>query len=171
MSEPIEFKRIRPRIYIETPLTPEEVNRRIRQQLRDEGRLCSGESTKGYATICPPEEEQHFWSPQLTITLDTDDEEEKTRIRGLYGPKPSVWTMFVFFYAAIGFAIMIISMIGLSYWSLGKPVTLLWLVPVLLLVFLSLYLVAYFGQRLGHKQMTNLHRFLERCLEKEIDHY
>lgn len=170
MSEPINFKRIRPRIYTETLLSPEEVNQRIRTQLKEECRLCSGESTKGYATICPPEEEQHFWSPQLTITLDKD-EDDITRVRGLYGPKPSVWTMFVFFYAAIGFAIMIISMIGLSYWSLGKPATLLWLVPILLLIFLSLYLVAYFGQRLGHKQMTNLHRFLERCLDKEIDHY
>lgn len=170
MSDPINFKRIRPRIYTETDLSPEEVNQRIRTQLREECTLCSGESTKGYATICPPEEEQHFWSPQLTITLDKD-ENDITRVRGLYGPKPSVWTMFVFFYAAIGFAIMIISMIGLSYWSLGKPATLLWLVPALLLIFLSLYLVAYFGQRLGHKQMTNLHRFLERCLNKEIDHY
>jgi hypothetical protein len=170
MSDPINFKRIRPRIYTETLLTPEEVNQRIRKQLREECTLCSGESTRGYATICPPEEDQHFWSPQLTITLDTD-EDNKTRIRGLYGPKPSVWTMFVFFYAAIGFAIMIISMIGLSYWSLGKPATILWLVPILLLIFLSLYLVAYFGQRLGHKQMTNLHRFIERCLDKEIDHY
>lgn len=170
MSDPINFKRIRPRIYTETDLSPEEVDQRIRTQLREERTLCSGESTKGYATICPPEEEQHFWSPQLTITLDKD-ENDITRVRGLYGPKPSVWTMFVFFYAAIGFAIMIISMIGLSYWSLGKPATLLWLVPALLLIFLSLYLVAYFGQRLGHKQMTNLHRFLERCLNKEIDHY
>jgi hypothetical protein len=170
MSDPINFKRIRPRIYTETLLTPEEVNQRIRKQLREECTLCSGESTRGYATICPPEEDQHFWSPQLTITLDTD-EDNKTRISGLYGPKPSVWTMFVFFYAAIGFAIMIISMIGLSYWSLGKPATILWLVPILLLIFLSLYLVAYFGQRLGHKQMTNLHRFIERCLDKEIDHY
>ena len=170
MSDHISFKRIRPRIYTETNLTVEEVDQRIRRQLKDENCLCGGESTKGYATICPPEDDQHFWSPQLTITLDAN-EEDKTKVRGLYGPKPSVWTMFVFFYAAIGFAIMIISMIGLSYWTLGKPATILWLVPILLIVFLSLYLVAYFGQRLGHKQMTNLHRFLEHCLDKEIDHF
>jgi len=170
MSEHIEFKRIRPRIHLETPLSPDEINNRIRKQLKEEGKLCSGRSTKGFATICPPESEQHFWSPQLTITLESN-EDDKTHIRGLYGPKPSVWTMFVFFYAAIGFAIMIISMIGLSYWTLGKPATILWLVPILLIVFLSLYLVAYFGQRLGHKQMTNLHRFLERCLDSKVDHY
>ncbi len=170
MSDLIEFKRIRPRIHLETNFTPDEINKRIRKQLSEENDLCTGTSTKGFATICPPEKEQHFWSPQLTITLETD-ENDNTHVRGLYGPKPSVWTMFVFFYAAIGFAIMVISMIGLSYWTLGKPATILWLVPFLLLVFLSLYLVAYFGQRLGHKQMTNLHRFLEKCLDTKVDHY
>ena len=35
------------------------------------------------------------------------------------------------------------------------------LVPVLLLVFLSLYLVSYFGQKIGKKQMIILHRFFE----------
>ncbi|MAO64912.1 MAG: hypothetical protein CL666_07915 [Balneola sp.] len=167
MDEHIEFNRIRPRIYVETPLSAEEVNQRIRKELRSESRLCDGQSTKGFATICPPEKDQHFWSPQLTITLE--ETEERSVVRGLYGPKPSVWTMFVFFYAAIGFAILIMSMVGLSYWSLGKSAGFLWLLPVLVFLFFTLYGVAYFGQKLGQKQMTNLHRFLERCLNEEID--
>lgn len=167
MDEHIHFKRVRPRIYAETELSSQELDTRIKEQLNDENTLCSGSSTNGYATICPLEQDQHFWSPQLTITIDT--EEDKTQIRGLYGPKPAVWTMFVFFYAVIAFAILIISMIGLSYWSLEMPATVLWWVPVLLLVFLTLYLVAYFGQKLGHKQMTNIHRFLEKCIDKEIE--
>lgn len=167
MNDAIQFKRIRPRIYVETKLSPEELHTRIKEQLGNEHSLCSGSSTKGYATICPLEEDQHFWSPQLTITIDT--EEDLTRIRGLYGPKPAVWTMFVFFYAIIAFAILMVSMIGLSYWSLDKPATILWLVPALILLFLTLYLVAYFGQKLGHKQMTNIHRFVEKCIGEEIE--
>ncbi|MDR9418406.1 hypothetical protein [Gracilimonas sp.] len=167
MDDHIHFKRIRPRIYVETELSKKEINERIKKHLKEAECSCSGKSTEGYATFCPPENEQHFWSPQLTITLDTED--EKTYIRGLYGPKPSVWTLFVFFYATIAFAALIVTMIGLSFWTLNKPITILWLVPVLVIVFLSLYLVAYFGQKLGHKQMTNLHRTLEKCLGKEID--
>lgn len=167
MEDHIEFNRIRPRIYVETPLSPDEINHRIRKELRSQSRLCDGQSTKGFATICPPEKDQHFWSPQLTITLE--EAEGSSVIRGLYGPKPAVWTMFVFFYATIGFTILIMSMIGLSYWSLGKSADFLWLLPVLIFLFFTLYGVAYFGQKLGHKQMTNLHRFLERCLEKEIE--
>lgn len=167
MEQHIKFKRIRPRIYVETDLSVQEINLRIKDYLNKGECRCGGESTEGYATFWPPENEQHFWSPQLTITLDT--EESLTKVRGLYGPKPSVWTMFVFFYAVIAFAILIVSMIGLSFWSLGQPATVLWFVPILTLVFLSLYLVAYSGQKLGHRQMTNLHRALEHCLQREIE--
>jgi hypothetical protein len=167
MNEHIHFKRIRPRIYVETHLSPDEINHRINSQLKKDSCSCEGKSTKGYATIYPRITEQHFWSPQLTITLDVED--SKTRVRGLYGPKPSVWTMFVFFYAIIAFAILVVTMIGLSYWSLEMPATILWWIPVLILAFLSLYVVAYFGQKLGHRQMTNIHRFLEKCIGEKIE--
>lgn len=167
MDEQIHFRRIRPRIRVQTTMSSEDIQRRIRTLLNSDNAACEGQTTKGFATIYPPQKEQHFWSPQLTITVE--ENEDGNLVRGLYGPKPSVWTMFVFFYSAIGFATMIILMVGLSLWSLGNPATILWLVPVLLLLFLSLYLVAYFGQKLGHKQMGNIHRFIEECLEQEIE--
>ncbi|WP_428236963.1 hypothetical protein [Gracilimonas sp.] len=167
MDEQIHFRRIRPRIRVQTTMSSEDIHRRIRTLLNSDNAACEGQTTKGFATIYPPQREQHFWSPQLTITVE--ENEDGNLVRGLYGPKPSVWTMFVFFYSAIGFATMIILMVGLSLWSLGNPATILWLVPVLLLLFLSLYLVAYFGQKLGHKQMGNIHRFIEECLAQKID--
>jgi uncharacterized membrane protein len=167
MEDHIKFRSIRPKIYVETDLSVEEIHQRVKNYLSKADCRCKGQITKGYASLFPPEGEQHFWSPQLTITMQTEG--QITKIHGLYGPRPSVWTMFVFFYAAIAFALLIVSMIGLSYWSLNKPATILWLVPVLVLIFLSLYLVAYFGQKLGHKQMTNLHRALEQCIGEKID--
>lgn len=130
---------------------------------------CEGQVTKHFATIYPPQKEQHYWSPQLTITLEED--EGKTLVRGLYGPKPSVWTMFVFFYSFIGFVTLIVLMWGLSLRSLGQAAPILWLVPVLILLFFSLYLVAYLGQKFGQKQMGTLHRFLEDCLGQQIEAY
>ncbi len=167
MDEQIHFHRIRPRIKVKTTLSSDEINQRIRTLLRSENAACEGQTTKGFATIYPPQAEQHFWSPQLTITIE--ETEEGNLVRGLYGPKPSVWTMFVFFYSMIGFATMIILMIGLSLWSLGNPADILWFVPALIIVFMSLYLVAYFGQKLGHKQMGSIHRFIEKCLDQKIE--
>jgi hypothetical protein len=163
----IHFKRVRPRIRFESELSSEEITNKIRTKLRDGVCPCKGQVTANFATIYPPPEEQHYWSPQLTITLEEQD--ETTLVRGLYGPRPAVWTMFVFFYSIIGFATVIVSMIGLSFWTLDMPAGILWFVPVLLLLFLSLYLVAYFGQRFGHKQLTRIHRFLEDCLNHEIE--
>jgi hypothetical protein len=165
-AEHIEFKRIRPRIHLESGLHPDEVIERIARLLSDDRCNCEGHYRRNYATITIPEEEQHLWSPQLTITLEKTD--SGSLVRGLYGPKPSIWTMFFFFYAFIAFAAMIIGMIGLSFWSLGKPAPILWLVPILAVVFLSLYLVAYSGQKLGHKQIVKLHRFIEEVLGEEV---
>ncbi|MEQ8525643.1 hypothetical protein [Gracilimonas sp.] len=167
MDDQIHFRSIRPRIKVQTSLSPDDINQRIRALLSSEKATCEGQTIKGFATIYPPQKDQHFWSPQLTITVD--ELEEGTLVRGLYGPKPSVWTMFVFFYSAIGFATMIILMVGLSLWSLGNPADILWFVPGLIILLLSLYLVAYSGQKLGHKQMGILHRFIEECLEVKIE--
>ncbi|MEL6925713.1 MAG: hypothetical protein AAFO94_16835, partial [Bacteroidota bacterium] len=102
------------------------------------------------------------------LSIAIEPEETGSLLRGLYGPKPAVWTMFVFFYALVGFAVVVVSVIGFANLSIDKSGAILWLVPVLLLIFLSLYLVAYFGQRLGHDQMLTIHHFLEATLDEEI---
>ena len=167
MEDHIHFRRVRPRIRVTTAKSSEEITSTIKQRLTSGVCSCEGQVTSNFATIYPPEEHQHYWSPQLTITLE--EENGTTLIRGLYGPKPAVWTMFIFFYSFIGFATLIALMVGLSYWSLGISSSIFWFVPGLLLLFLSLFLVAYFGQRFGQKQMTRIHRFIEDCLEQEIE--
>lgn len=165
--EHITFKRIRPKIRVESDLAPEKIIEAIKEHLSKPDVACEGKILPGFATIYPLKEEQHYWSPQLTLTIEKT--ESGSLIRGLYGPKPSVWTMFMFFYSFIGFITMIAIMISLSYWSLGVESLIVWSVPVLVLVFLSLYLVAYLGQKFGHKQMAHIHKFLEDCLEERIE--
>ncbi|MBO6793271.1 MAG: hypothetical protein JJ895_05135 [Balneolaceae bacterium] len=163
----IHFRRVRPRIRFYSTKTSDEITSEIKSRIRSGECNCQGQVTSNFATIYPPVEEQHYWSPQLTITLEEDD--SGTLVRGLYGPRPAVWTMFVFFYSIIGFATIIVAMIGLSFRTIGQPANILWAVPGLILLFFSLYLVAYFGQRFGHKQMTRIHRFMEECFGEEIE--
>ena len=165
--EYIKFHRIRPRIRVETEYSPDQLRDVFSQKLKQDRSKIEGTVLSNFVSIAPVKEDQHYWSPQLTITIEKT--EHGSLLRGLYGPKPSVWTMFVFFYSVIGFAVLIVSMIGLSYWSLNKGSTILWLVPVLILLFLTLYLVAYLGQKFGQKQMIHLHHFMEECLGQEID--
>lgn len=62
---------------------------------------------------------------------------------------------------------MFIGVIGLSYLSLGKSTSMLWFIPVLVVIFLTLWLVAHFGQKLGHNQMVILHTFIENSIRSE----
>ena len=151
---------VRPRFKIESTETMENISNKIKIALKAPNAPCTGKMKPRFFTLHIPEEEQHYWSPQLTITLD--ETEQGCTIRGVYAPRPSVWTMFVFFYSIIAMAIFVISIVGVSYWSLQKESSIMWFVPVLGIVFLSLYLVAFFGQKMGHKQMEQLHQFFEK---------
>jgi hypothetical protein len=150
---------IRPRFKLMTQMSEMEIAQKVRASLNQEKAPCIGQMRKGFIALQLPIAAQHYWSPQLSMTIDEEDGE--TIIRGLYGPRPSVWTMFVFFYAVIGLATLVITMIGLVNLQLNESSKILWFVPALATVFLSLYLVAYSGQRLGEKQMSILKTFFE----------
>ena len=159
--------RVRPRFEIETEYTPNDLANLIKAALHSDNAPCKGRIKHGYATLYLPNEDRHYWSPELTLTIE-ETENGGSLLRGLYGPRPAVWTMFVFFYSLIGFAIMVIGIVGLSNLSLERSGTILWLIPVLVLAFLTLYLVAFFGQRVGREQMVVLHGFVEGCLGRRV---
>lgn len=157
---------VRPYFSVHLPERIDVIAQKISNAIKRDGASCKGWVDTEYASLYLPETQQHFWSPHLALTFD--EHEEGSTLRGRYGPKPTVWTMFIFFYAIIGFALLIITIIGLSNMSLNQPASILWWIPVLLVLFLSLYLVAYFGQKLGHDQMATLHEFLEDALGRPI---
>ena len=157
IEHPVAGYKVRPRFKIETNYPVEVLRKKLQDGLEHEKATCIGIVNPGYVTLYIPHKDQHYWSPQLNLTFE--ETETGCVLRGLYSPRPAVWTMFVFFYAIIGLAVLFIGVLGLSYLMLDKPATILWLVPVLSLIFFSLYLVAHFGQKLGEKQMTILHDF------------
>lgn len=158
---------VRPYFAIKLNENIESIAQKVQSALNSDSPTCQGWVDQEYASLYLPEIEQHFWSPHLSLTFDTD--ESGSILRGRYGPKPTVWTMFLFIYAIIGFALLIITIIGLSNYSLDRSAAILWWIPVLLFLFLSLYLVAFFGQKLGHDQMLVLHQFIENALDINID--
>ena len=46
-----------------------------------------------HIVIDVPEEEDHFWSPQLHV--EVEDEDDHTVVKGILGPKPRIWTFFI----------------------------------------------------------------------------
>lgn len=166
MQDHLPHYQIRPRFRVNVGLTMDEVKDKLSASISEKQEAVGGQVIHGHATITVPEQDQHYWSPQLTLSYEEDC--EGVLLRGMYSPRPAVWTMFVLFYSIIGFASLIISVIGYSNWSLGQSAAILWAVPVLVLVFLSLYLASYLGQKVGRKQMIILHSFVEEALGIDI---
>jgi hypothetical protein len=161
--------RVRPRFKFVFEGAPESFIDLVDTKLKQQDASCKGVINASHIALLIPAEDQHYWSPQLSVTFDKNENDAGCIVRGMYGPNPAVWTMFVFFYGLIAFAILAIAVIGFSQLSLGNSASVLWIIPGLIIVFLSLYLVAYFGQKTGEAQMIRLHQFLEESIGFPID--
>ncbi|MEM0940139.1 MAG: hypothetical protein AAGI25_10170 [Bacteroidota bacterium] len=111
---------------------------------------------------------QHFWSPQLHLSFE-EEKEDQVIVRGLYGPNPTVWAIFFFGYVALGILILFLGMWGLTRYSLGMDHTILWFIPVLILMAMVLYFFAQTGQKLGAQQMFEIHHFYEELTDNRIN--
>ena len=114
-----------------------------------------------------PEKESHFWSPQLQLEIENISK-NKSVIKGLFGPKPQVWTLFMFIHFAVAIAFLTFAIIGYSNWSLKKEILLpIVMLIALFLVWVILYFIGSLGKSMGQKQMDELKKFTQKLL-KEI---
>jgi len=130
-----------------------------------ECKYCS-KIVDGHIFIDVPTEDDHFWSPQLHIEIE-EDGNNKATVKGLFGPKPQVWTLFMFIHFAVAISFLIFAVMAYSRWSLKENIVF----PIIMLIALpSFWLVLYFlgkiGKETGHTQMEELHSFMLKTLEK-----
>lgn len=117
--------RIRPRFRQIVEGIPDEIQDRIKDELAKGGCPCKGVIVQGTITLKIPEREQHFWTPQLSISMEKHNSNQ-TLVRGFYGPKPSVWSIFTFGYAITGILGIFALVYGTSQWMLNKGPNSLW---------------------------------------------
>lgn len=161
--------RIRPRFKAKYRMKPEEVGDLVRKHMAELDCGCSAKILPGFIVLNVRKQEEHFWSPQLSLSFEVDEEnKEFTIIRGLYGPNPTVWALFTYGYAALGILATFLGMYGFSQYTLGQNAAILWSLPVFAVLALVLYLVAQFGQKLGAEQMFTLHHFFEDSVGHRI---
>ena len=158
--------RIRPRFIQSLHESPEEIYGKFRDRLTEKDGQVTGIAIPNHIILKIHEEQRHYWSPQLSLSLE--EKGDGTLVRGLYGPNPNVWATFFFGYAAIGIIALFTGMIGLSQWFLGLTAYWLWAIPVCLFIFLLLYLIAQAGQKVGAQQMFELHHFYEETIGEKV---
>lgn len=158
--------RIRPRFSITSPKSQAQILEEVRARLKETNAEYRGIALDGHIMLKVKQADEHYWSPQLSILLD--DQADQTLIRGRYGPKPNVWTLFTMSYLAISILTIFISIIGFSRLSLGLSANILWVLPVLAGAALLLYFSSQVGQKIGAEQTFALHHFFEEAIGQKI---
>ncbi len=100
----------RPRFKLDFEQSPQELTAKFKSKLEEKDCNYSGKIVGTHIVIDVSKQEVHFWLPQLHIEVEKAAE-NKTHVKGMFGPKPQVWTLFMFFHftlaiAFIGFSIM-----------------------------------------------------------------
>ncbi|MCB0457632.1 MAG: GTP-binding protein [Flavobacteriaceae bacterium] len=154
---------LRPRFSFDLSTTPEAaIDAFIAHKNNTEGIVVTQVEQHVFLKI--PKHLQHFWSPQLDLEIFSF-EEGKTTLRGLFGPKPSVWTMFMFLHFAVASLF-----IGFGIWaytnaSLNTPYALqLVLMALMVLAWFLLYAAGRMGKQAGKKEMLKLYSFMKQTL-------
>lgn len=158
--------RVRPRFEQLSATPMEEIQEKVRRHLKQPGARCVGRIIPGHIVLSVPEVDLHFWSPQLSLSLE--ESEEGTVIRGLYGPAPAIWLLFAFGYGLLSFLLMVLAIIGFSRMSLGLEAPILWTLPFLGGGMVALYIIAQVGQKIGVEQTFTLHHFFEEAINEKI---
>ena len=151
---------LRPRIRFEVAGEATALAGRVRQASADYQVTVAGT----YVVVRIPDERQHYWSPQLQVTLE--DHHERVLVSGLITPMPAVWTLFAGIYALVLVLGFFGTIYGLAQWQLDQPPYALWSFPATLLLIGSVYAASMVGQRLGNEQTRELTAFLHHCLEQ-----
>jgi len=119
-----------------------------------------------HIVIDVPFDEDHFWSPQLNIEI-VKGETTESIVKGLFGPKPQVWTLFMFLHFAVGITFLIFLTLLYVRWtfesSLVFPTIMVILLPI---IWVTLYFIGRLGRRKGKEQMEELHDFMMGTLEE-----
>ncbi len=114
--------------------------------------------------------EQHFWSPQLNFRIEEDeDDASKTVIAGIIGPKPTVWTLFVFIYFTVGMAGFVMSSYAISLKMMGEHSNFIWGLPIAILFMLTAYKAGKVGEKLGEDQVELLKGYVRDAINEQ--HY
>lgn len=155
----------RPRFKFETPMTMEELVGKVKDQVKE--RNANGFKSKVlryHIVLKYPPEKLHFWSPQLDVNLEKQDN-GLTLVRCLFGPAPTVWTMFMFFYSICGVLAVIGLMIGFSQQTLGETPWAFWVALVGTLGGAALFVAAQQGKAMAQEEMMELKLFLDAALD------
>ncbi|MCF6168311.1 GTP-binding protein [Lutibacter sp.] len=157
---------LRPRFKMNFNETQQSLISKFEDNLKDVNCKYCSKIIDGHIVIDIPLDENHFWSPQLNIEVEKIDK-NKAIVKGLFGPKPQVWTLFMFFHFAVAVAFIGFSIMAYVKWTLKSDYTNALIVVIALpVLWIVMYFLGQLGKKKGHKQMDELYEFMMNTLNK-----
>ena len=158
---------LRPRFKIQLEGNEHNLIEKFKENLNDgDCKYCS-KIVDSHVVIDVPLEEDHFWSPQLIIEIEQLNDKESI-VKGLFGPKPHVWTLFMFIHFAMAIAFLGFAIMTYVQWTLKSEYKFSLIVTLVLpVLWILMYVLGRIGKATGHKQMNELHEFMMGTLKKE----
>jgi len=154
---------IRPKFSLSSRLSLNEITEKVKLALDDTNAPVKGTVLATHIILRIPLAAQHYWSPQLD--LDIEETATGSLIKGRFGPRPSVWLLFIFFYSMLAFISLMIMIMGFAQMNLGMSAHILWGLHITGITFLFVFFTAKAGQKLGHAEMIQLKAFLLTTIE------
>ena len=168
----IDSIRSRPRFKIFTDISRENYTEQLKQFLAEKSENYSGNINNEAAIINVKTDNNPYWKPCLALRTEIDPEENKTVIRGIFGPTAAVWTFFMF----LNFIFGILWMVFITIWFVEKQIKsndYPWALSasfIILFLLLSTFAAARIGKIRAKKEMQKLRDFAEesiRTFEKD----
>lgn len=107
---------------------------------------------------------REYWSPNLQLELESY-EDSRTHVRGVFGPDPVLWTLFMFLHFVIAGIFLIFGVIVYSKWNLGNSFK---FDLVVMLIMTNFWFLLYFVARLNRKKGIPQTEELKKLLVKAI---
>ena len=109
-------------------------------------------------------EKRKYYSPFLHLELEAN--EEKTKVKGLFGPEQLLWTLFMFLHFIIAGLFLVFAMMAYTHWSLKQSTVLDFSIMAIMIAFwFSLYFMARLNRERGVSQMHELEDLMYKVLE------
>ena len=153
--------RTRPRFKLFTDMNKEDYTLHLKNYVKINEKLYKANINTEAALIWIGTTEDNYWKPYLALRTEFDAEENKTCIRGVFGPSSAVWTFFIFVYTFLSIGWMVC----ITLYFVAKQIKhdgLGWTLPtsmVLLVLIVVTYIAGRIGRNTGQIQMDKLRVF------------
>ena len=111
-------------------------------------------------------EHKKFYSPHLHLEFESLDTGE-TKVKGLFGPDPALWTMFMFLHFVVAGIFIIFGVFAYSSWTLNQPFGIqLAVMAMMIVAWFALYFIARSNRKKGMPQARELEKVMGELLSK-----